>query len=163
MYELIQKRPWAFPLILAPIPLVVSLFGIVLNMGGGPAIRLVFQPVQVETAAGAPWPMILRPTLISGLLVGLFAWLAVALPNSMALKPRKMTHKRAAAALFSFLSAGTLWLGIVLGEIAWRVALFGSGGLQEAASLEISPWLYFIAALGTAMFLYRLVRPRARR
>jgi hypothetical protein len=136
--------------------------GVALTMGAAQSVQLILQPAQVETASPAPWPIILRPALISGLLVGLFAWLAVTLPNSAAIKPRKMTQKRAAAGLASLVLAGAMWLGIVLGDVAWRLALSGSDGLQEAASLEISPWIYIFVVLGTTALFYGLVRPRAR-
>jgi hypothetical protein len=162
LYELIQKRPWIFPILLVPIPLVVSIFGITSVWGVKQTLGLVFQPSQVETASTAPWPIILRPAVISGLLVGLFAWLAVALPRSAAFMRRRMGQKRAMTALAVFFTAGTLWLGVVLGDVAWRLALFGPGGLQDAPSLENSPWIYYGAVLGTAALLYLLVRPRAR-
>jgi hypothetical protein len=162
MYELIQRRPWIFPLFLAPVPFVISLLGIAVAQGFATTVRLIVQPAQVEVVSPSPWSIILRPALISGLLVGLFAWLAAALPNSAVLKRRKMTQKRAATALASFLAAGAMWSGIVLGDIAWRLALFGSDGLQEVASLENSPWIYLMAVLVTAALFYGLVRPRAR-
>ena len=162
MYEIIQKRPWIFPLSLAPVPLVVSWLGIAANMGIELALRLIFQPALVETDSTAPWPIILRPVMIGGLLIGLFAWLAVALPRSVALKKRKMQQKRGVTALASFFTAGALWLSIVLGDVAWRLAVIGSGGLQEAQWLEKFPWIYFMVVFGTAGLLYGLVRPRAR-
>ena len=73
-----------------------------------------------------------------------------------------MRQKRVVTALATFFTAGAVWLSIVLGDVAWRLAVHGPGSLQEASSLENAPWIYFVAVLTTTGLLYAVVRPRAR-
>ena len=156
----IRSRPRLFVLILAPIPLLVTLLGMLAQVGSVSFGKLVSSPEQFLNGAANPWPAILGPLVVSSALLGLFAWLTAALPDSPLLRTRTMRLKRVVTALGALLTGATLWLGILLGDIIWHGAL---PDVETPASLESSPWLILLAILISSGALFSLVRPTGRK
>jgi hypothetical protein len=156
----IRSRPGLLVFILTPLPLLVTLLGMLAQLGSGTFGELILSPAPILNGAANPWPAILGPLVTSSALLGVFAWLTVILPNSPLLRTRTMRLKRAVAALGALLTAATLWLGILLGDIIWHAALPDA---ETPTSLESAPSLVLLAVLVTAGALYGLVRPSGRK
>lgn len=159
----IHGRPWLLVALLVPIPLLVTLGGMLGELGGSRFADLVFHPGQLLNGAPNPWPAILGPLLVSSALLGLFAWLTVSLPDSPLLRASTIRLKRTVVALGALLTAATFWLGIILGDILWHAALNRLPGVENTPSYESAPFLVLLAVLASAGALYRWVRPTGRK
>ncbi len=158
-----RSQPWRLVIFLAPVPLLVTLLGMLSQLGPATFGELVLSPGSILDGPASPWPAILGPMLVSMVLVGLFAWLAVAIPGSTFLHARALRLRRAVAAAFALLTAATFWLGVILGDILWHTALGALPGVGKASSLESATWQLLLAVLVSAGALYALIRPAGRK
>jgi hypothetical protein len=157
--QTLQGRPWFLVALLAPIPLLTTLLGMLGGLGGEMFAGLLIRPESVLNGAPNPWPAILGPLIASSTLLGLFAWLTVALPVSPLLRTRSLRLKRAVVAVGALLTAATFWLGILLGDILWHAALSALPDAGTPSSYESAPWLILLAVLLSSGLCYRWVRP----
>lgn len=163
MRNALRGRPWVLIFSVALLPAVVTLLEMSSQLGGQTLVQLVRNPSSLTGAGPNPWLALLRPLGLSTFLLALLGWLALTLPESAAFRHRTMRIKRIAVAVLVLFAAFTLWAGIILGDLAWHVALQSLPQTGASLALLTSPWVYGFAALVTAMLLYWIFQPAGKK
>lgn len=155
----LRKRPGTVALLSAPVPMLITLVSMVIQLTPPTFVRLVQDPRALLGGGTNPWPAILGPQVGVAALLGLFVLLTVVLPTSPLLRWRSMRLKRAVAALFALLAGSTLWMGVIVGDSVWHFALQALPAVGMPTALDTPFWLYAALSLATAGLFYFFLKP----
>jgi hypothetical protein len=160
LLSLWRERPLLLAALFALIPVLVTLLGMAFRLTPEVFIQLVMRPRSITGVENNPWPLIFRSLLGSTALLGLLFWLTGSISQSALLRSQGMRLKQVIVAFFAFLTACTMWMGIILGDTAWHVALQGMPAANAPSALETGIDVYLVSAVATALILYLFLRPR---
>ncbi len=159
MLEL-ARRPWLLTLSLAPLPALITVASMFSQISAAQFWGALVDGQEMAPDVTSPWLLILRPVLAVMLLLGLLVWVTASLPDLPSFQRRTLKLKRNVIRAGSLLIAGTFWLGVVLGDVAWHNALQDLPIVGSPASLQSNLGVYALGILGTAIFVNFLIQPK---